>query len=398
MRPRIPAPTGTLSLLFAILFIGFLQPPPALPAVRTTTLDSLSLEFRESLAAARYAQADLVILLDMGFKMESRVSLQVCDDAGSYVAYSAPRRNRIFVTRGDSTWTIDPDGRKYMVTARTYAEPADLATDDIPGLFKPPFSVRTLTPVLAPMIDKELEYAGLDTLPLNGAPVVCERWVSPDTTKAGDDPEKVAWTRIWKDVETGAIVRSWFKPEPLLPMTMRIDATGLDLGTACGEELLHHDLAGYERISSFGTLLAPRDLVGSPAPALDGPRLDGEDANPQPWGQGPVLVGFWATWCAPCREELDQLATLAERHEGGLRVVMVSKESAKKQSAFVAKHSLPFDFRRDADAGIHEAYEVGSIPALFVVDGEGIVRAQTVGLETLDELEALLREVGVLSP
>lgn len=85
-------------------------------------------------------------------------------------------------------------------------------------------------------------------------------------------------------------------------------------------------------LCGFGGLLArdahANDLkVGSPAPAATLVTLDGQSiSTPRLLGEV-VILTFWATWCAPCHEELPLLSAYASRHPG-LRVLGFTLDGA----------------------------------------------------------------------
>lgn len=68
-----------------------------------------------------------------------------------------------------------------------------------------------------------------------------------------------------------------------------------------------------------------------------------------------VLLNFWATWCAPCREEFPELARLQERHRAaGLTVVGVSTDFDRERAAvekFLAEQRPPFPNYRKKSGG-----------------------------------------------
>jgi thiol-disulfide isomerase/thioredoxin len=94
-----------------------------------------------------------------------------------------------------------------------------------------------------------------------------------------------------------------------------------------------------------------------------------------------VLVNFWATWCAPCREEMPALETLArELGPRGLTVVGVNfKESKREVEAFMKEHRLSFPVLLDGDGRVSASYQVFALPVTFLVDRRGMLAGTVVG-------------------
>lgn len=91
-----------------------------------------------------------------------------------------------------------------------------------------------------------------------------------------------------------------------------------------------------------------------------------------------VLINVWASWCAPCRDEMPDLLRLRERYrERGLELLIVSADS-EPQQALEFLGGLGVDFhsaiKDDKDRffaeGLHPEW-TGSIPASFLYDGSG---------------------------
>jgi thiol-disulfide isomerase/thioredoxin len=87
------------------------------------------------------------------------------------------------------------------------------------------------------------------------------------------------------------------------------------------------------------TVLNPGDSVGGYAL----PGIDGRTTSLAAWRGKVVLLNFWATWCAPCREEMPALAKLQRDHASdGLQVVGVAMDQPRSAAAFLKR--MPVDY------------------------------------------------------
>ena len=68
-----------------------------------------------------------------------------------------------------------------------------------------------------------------------------------------------------------------------------------------------------------------RSMIGQPRPALELPDLEGRKQSLAQWDGRLMLVNFWASWCAPCVEEMPLLDRARQRYAAsGLQIVGIA--------------------------------------------------------------------------
>ena len=114
---------------------------------------------------------------------------------------------------------------------------------------------------------------------------------------------------------------------------------------------------------------------GQPAPAIQAKLLDGTAFSLSDEAGKVVIVNMWATWCAPCREEMPALEAYYRQHrDQGLVLVALSmddpRDEAKVREA-TRGYSFPIGFQRDTYL---KGYgRIWRLPLTFVVDRKGIL-------------------------
>ena len=99
----------------------------------------------------------------------------------------------------------------------------------------------------------------------------------------------------------------------------------------------------------------------------------------------PVLVNFWASWCAPCRQEIPEIVrAYNDRRDEGLEVLAVNlQENDGVIREFAEERGMTFPIVVDRRGQVAEAWRIGGpvegIPSSYFIDREGIVRATVFG-------------------
>lgn len=94
-----------------------------------------------------------------------------------------------------------------------------------------------------------------------------------------------------------------------------------------------------------------------------------------------IVLNFWATWCAPCVEEVPSLVEMQRRMKAkGVTVIAVSvdvDDSAYRQ--FLKAHNVNLLTVRDPDQKSNALYGTSKFPETYVIDRSGVMRRKFIG-------------------
>jgi peroxiredoxin len=148
---------------------------------------------------------------------------------------------------------------------------------------------------------------------------------------------------------------------------------------------------------------APETLVGQRRPDFSLADATGSPVAAADFDGHVLLLNFWATWCAPCVEEMPMLSSLQRDYAGrGLRVVGVTVDDPDRARAFAEGLGLDYPALFGAGpSGAGEAMLVGRrygnasgmLPYSVLIDAAGIVRWTHLGAVSREQLEAQLAEL-----
>lgn len=125
--------------------------------------------------------------------------------------------------------------------------------------------------------------------------------------------------------------------------------------------------------SLSGTAQQERKVPAVEVKALDGSRFNTANLNND--GK-PMIINFWATWCAPCKRELNTIADLYDDwvEETGVKLVAVSIDDARSEARvlpYVNSSGWDYEVFIDSNQDLKRALNVNNVPHTFLVDGAG---------------------------
>jgi cytochrome c biogenesis protein CcmG, thiol:disulfide interchange protein DsbE len=130
-------------------------------------------------------------------------------------------------------------------------------------------------------------------------------------------------------------------------------------------------VAGCDRGSHPGNIdkPAPQFVMGDGTRTVDLSKLRGRI----------VVLNLWATWCAPCIEELPSLLAL-QKQMPELAIVAVSMDQDPDvYKRFLVDHHVDLLTLRDEEQKINALYGTVQIPETYIIDKQGVLRRKFIG-------------------
>jgi thiol-disulfide isomerase/thioredoxin len=113
-----------------------------------------------------------------------------------------------------------------------------------------------------------------------------------------------------------------------------------------------------------------------------------------------VFLNFWATWCGPCKSEVQDIDKLHDtlKNEAFAVVAVDLREDKRIVSSFMARESLDFPVYLDPDGRVASLYGVSGIPTTYLVDPDGRIVGRAIGPrawgsgESIDLMRSLMKK------
>jgi len=107
-----------------------------------------------------------------------------------------------------------------------------------------------------------------------------------------------------------------------------------------------------------------------------------------------VIINFWATWCAPCIEELPLFEEIHKQNQSDLLVIGINvNEPHEVVQSFVEEMGISFTVLLDTDGALSDMYRVWGYPTTFFVNADGTLAATHTGPLSRSELQRYINSM-----
>ena len=129
--------------------------------------------------------------------------------------------------------------------------------------------------------------------------------------------------------------------------------------------------------------------LNKPAPDFTLKSIGGKNLKLSEYVGNVVFLNFWASWCAPCREEMPLLDALHQKYEDlGFVVLGVNvEEQTDLARSYISRRPVKFPILLDPQNQVSKAYNVIAMPTSVVIDRSGNMRYLHQGYKAGDEAQ-----------
>ena len=151
-------------------------------------------------------------------------------------------------------------------------------------------------------------------------------------------------------------------------------------------------------VSLFATILFATLSIAQnrTLPSVDVKTLNGGSINITALenSEKPIVISFWATWCKPCKKELNTIAEVYEdwQNETGVKLVAISIDNSRsmaKVAPYVNASDWDYEVYIDPNGDLKRALGISTVPHTFLLNSEKEIVWQHKGYVDGDEDELL---------
>lgn len=131
------------------------------------------------------------------------------------------------------------------------------------------------------------------------------------------------------------------------------------------------------------------------APPFSGTTFEGQALNLSEYAGRPVVINFWASWCAPCRTEMPLLNRTARENadRGVVFLGVAARDNADSARTFLREVSVSYPNIHDTDNTIATRYKVSGLPVTVFIGRDGRIARHWFGAIGEDQLTTFVDDI-----
>lgn len=131
--------------------------------------------------------------------------------------------------------------------------------------------------------------------------------------------------------------------------------------------------------------------IDRPAPNIALTDIQGKHWNLSDLQGKVVFVNFWASWCAPCLEEMPSMVAVNRMMPGEYfqMITVLYNDRPEYAQRVVDKAGATFPVLLDPDAEAAREYGLTGVPETFIIDAQGILREKFIGPRNWQSMDAV---------
>ena len=139
-------------------------------------------------------------------------------------------------------------------------------------------------------------------------------------------------------------------------------------------------------------------------PSVDIKTINGKSININSIknNEKPIVINFWATWCKPCKKELNNIAEVYDewQDETGVKIIAVSIDDTRSMSKvvpYINSVGWEYEVYLDPNGDLKRSMGVSTVPHTFLLDSKKEIVWQHRGYvdgdedELFDEIQSLIK-------
>ncbi|ASV69769.1 TlpA disulfide reductase family protein [Cytobacillus sp. FSL W7-1323] len=133
--------------------------------------------------------------------------------------------------------------------------------------------------------------------------------------------------------------------------------------------------------------------IGTKAPEFKLQTIEGKNVSLTEFRGKKVMLNFWATWCAPCKQEMRDFQSFYQnKKDTNIEIIAINIDTKSNVSKYVERLGITFPVLLDENDQVNEIYQVMVIPTTYFIDEKGVIRDKYYSAMPLSLIKEKLKQ------